>query len=291
MKFGIRVKTFERRNCGGLILLERSEKHVLSEKRSRRCLTGFTLIELLVVVAVIAILMSILMPALRRARIVARRICCGTNLRQIAFACNLYVNDNDGYLLQDPNQDIEYYFGGWRGEGWARRPLNKYCDLAAELDDPNGAEVFCCPGDRGGLRGTRLYEKVYMLNGNSYATNNCLIGVGGLPPWPAKHEPLRIALNKRLGNLHISRVDNPSLLLLVGDYGWINQMKPVPWVGSLIEVKRVGEWHGREDCHNMAFLDGHVGFVKIEKAIFITEEYTIVPFKSLYGLAFQCQGM
>lgn len=55
---------------------------------------GFTLIELLVVVAIIALLISILAPALTRARENAKRMMCGTNLYNIGSSLGIYVNNN-----------------------------------------------------------------------------------------------------------------------------------------------------------------------------------------------------
>lgn len=60
--------------------------------------SGFTLIELLVVIAVIAILMAILMPALKIAREQARGVNCLANQRSLTQAYIMYADDNDGSI-------------------------------------------------------------------------------------------------------------------------------------------------------------------------------------------------
>jgi prepilin-type N-terminal cleavage/methylation domain-containing protein/prepilin-type processing-associated H-X9-DG protein len=69
----------------------------LSEFPPRPCRSAFTLIELLVVIAIIAILAAMLLPALSKARQVAREVTCRGNLRQVNTMLMVYADDYKGY--------------------------------------------------------------------------------------------------------------------------------------------------------------------------------------------------
>lgn len=96
----------------------------------------FTLIELLIVIAIIAILASILLPALQKAREKSYEIACSNNMKQIGMAALMYANDNNAYLTAPNTGDgwgnicIGSFFGPLYGYfGYEKQTQFKYQEL------------------------------------------------------------------------------------------------------------------------------------------------------------------
>ncbi len=74
---------------------------------------GFTLVELLVVIGIIAVLISLLLPALNTARTSAKRIACSSNLRQFGVALTMYTSETKGWLPAPWGNAAQ-----WTGQSW-----------------------------------------------------------------------------------------------------------------------------------------------------------------------------
>lgn len=84
----------------------------LGARKTKKCCDGFTLIELLVVIAILAILASLLLPALGRGRCLARRTSCMNEMKQWGVAMEIYVQDNQGYIPRE-SFGVGVYLNRW----------------------------------------------------------------------------------------------------------------------------------------------------------------------------------
>src|SRR5688500_14855695 len=89
-------------------------------RRTTRPRGGFTLVELLVVIGIIALLISILLPTLQRAREQANRVACISNHKQIMTAVKMYNADWKDFMPFSNWRGKETGGAGawWSGQGW-----------------------------------------------------------------------------------------------------------------------------------------------------------------------------
>src|SRR5215207_4181929 len=158
---------------------------------------AFTLVELLVVIGIIALLISILLPALSRARANAMRVKCAAQLRQIGVATHIYANNNKGWIppmhmegtksTTPPTVGQEVYDlygtgtngGSWnyvQTNHWGKSPPDEVRDAGANLGrlirtkaltstDANWLrnEILFCPAAERGLTNDS-YKNTYSYN-------------------------------------------------------------------------------------------------------------------------------
>jgi prepilin-type N-terminal cleavage/methylation domain-containing protein len=154
--------------------------------RSWAARPAFTLVELLVVIGIVALLVSILLPALGRAREMANRTKCLSNLRQIAEGIYVYVNDNRQWMpaatntvynYADPNSTPPTIWGAPNGS-------TNFIRSAIGRRDGR-SPVIVCPSVTRELAGTVVgigYAPTVMSNTN-YQANAAVLGrrIGSIP--------------------------------------------------------------------------------------------------------------
>jgi prepilin-type N-terminal cleavage/methylation domain-containing protein len=240
-----------------------------------RARKGFTLIELLTVIMVLAVLMALLITVLSGALASARRTVCQNQLRQIAIAWKMYLDDNSQRFLQ--GNRVNHDFAGWQGTGGyapsLSRPLNPYLDMPKGAVRKKTAKVLCCPADGGGVMGVAPQTKAYDYFGNSYQTNFFLIGPNQTFDFREEYKELYQNINNRLVNLSLNDVSDSARLVLAGDNNWKCQWE--------VAYRPGVSWHRRDQYYNLAFMDGHVDFIQVHKDELTTPVYRIMPFKDL----------
>jgi prepilin-type N-terminal cleavage/methylation domain-containing protein/prepilin-type processing-associated H-X9-DG protein len=232
---------------------------------------GFTLVELLVVIGIIALLISILMPALNNARTQARTIQCLSNLRQLTTAFQMYCNNNKGHSVYYSTQvkmaqDQTPQNGFWMHE---LRPYNGdigIIGVCPETPDSSGAwgniNLTWGPDND-------PYSFLYHVMG-SYAINGWIYGNDADSPY--KEQGLRGGERYFTGMGFASYwftlpAPQSSEVPAFADSGWVD-VWPVDTdtpgdlvsgngFGQFPEMPRVCIKRHNKRFSNVSFLDGH----------------------------------
>lgn len=149
---------------------------------------GFTLLELLVVIAVGALLLALLLPALNRAQAQARRIVCLNHLRQWGLATHLYAAEHDDYLPPEGAPNGVSTNSGWYVNLPLTLGLKPYGQMPWRTNPAAALEprLWFCPANTSRSNGHNLFH--YCLNQHVDAT-----GEGDRPiRWSAVRCPAQV---------------------------------------------------------------------------------------------------
>lgn len=222
---------------------------------------GFTIVELLVAIALIAILIALVMPAVSAAKHQARALVCTSQLRQIGLAWSAYLADSEG-AFPVWSLNLHWFYGGRQPSmadqnfEYPTRPLNPYVGL--RLKQSAGSRVFGCTEDRailaadGGPGPTRGHD-THTYYGNSYMMNAALL--------------YRFAdRTGRLAAVHLDEVvPPPARVVLAGDCQWYYSILDAPWDAH---------FHNAHHQVNLVYLDGHASYTQLLPGVEVAEGYS-----------------
>lgn len=225
----------------------------MTQKNRRK---GFTLVELLVVIGIIALLISILLPALNAAKERANRVKCSSNLRQIGQGLLLYANDNKGIYPRTPASNAGTYTAFTAGGastatdpfgtgGPSNNDVTAALFLLVRNADIN-PEVFVCPSSN--AEKDTLNNKPANQRCNFYGSNN--LSYSYTNPYP---NDTAVGLGYKLnGNV-------PADFAICGDRndGDFLTATGVNSASAASEQKKINSKNHEGDGENVLFNDGH----------------------------------
>ena len=231
--------------------------------------TAFTLIELLVVVSIIALLLGMLLPSLKRARESARSVQCLSNLRQMAVAAHSYAQSHTdrypiAYYIQVAPVFVSYAWDFTTSKDWSTSPPTTRVVPGLLLEGRGIEKVQQCPSFSG--RHNWLADR---YTGYNYNTSYIGHGSGEAVPRPAQ----------------VTEVKNPARTALFGDGQYragANKFMRAPWAnpGDAQFSGRSAGTQGYRHLNktNVAWCDGHAEpWNKCYTETYPHEQVNIVP--------------